>query len=233
MMGPTRHCVLPPTTPFFTALSDPAALVPLSRFPSPPPSRYANLSNPNPAPFSLFFHSRVRHVKAIVEDDHDMADLISENDEFGWCVFFAPVAFLLSPTEQTDRQGMNVPFPAHPHRRPWHATHVAPIHHQQSCVHSHRSYFAPLLPIFYPESIRSVLSLGDLDGDGAPEIAVAAETSPAQENQPSIHMIFLQPQADNNAAATATKKRNMKEERKDRGAMQDRMGERAGERRRE
>jgi hypothetical protein len=39
-----------------------------------------------------------------------------------------------------------------------------------------------------------VTNLGDLDGDGAPELAVAAETSPGYDNQPSIHMVFLQPQ---------------------------------------
>ena len=49
-------------------------------------------------------------------------------------------------------------------------------------------------------------NLGDLDGDGAPELAIAAETSPGYDNQPSIHMVFLQPQATATQYA-ATKKR--------------------------
>ncbi|KAM3569185.1 hypothetical protein VYU27_008712 [Nannochloropsis oceanica] len=40
----------------------------------------------------------------------------------------------------------------------------------------------------------SVASLGDLDGDGIPDLAVAAETSPSHTNVPSIHMIYLAPQ---------------------------------------
>lgn len=30
---------------------------------------------------------RVKHLKALVEDDHELHDLIAENDEFGWCVY--------------------------------------------------------------------------------------------------------------------------------------------------
>ena len=37
-----------------------------------------------PPPTSSFF--RVRHFKALVEDDHELSDLIFENHEFGWCV---------------------------------------------------------------------------------------------------------------------------------------------------
>lgn len=40
----------------------------------------------------------------------------------------------------------------------------------------------------------SLCSLGDLDGDGVVDIAVASETSPGHDNQPSIHMVFLAPQ---------------------------------------
>jgi len=40
----------------------------------------------------------------------------------------------------------------------------------------------------------SVASLGDLDGDGIPDLAVAAETSPGYSNQPSLHVIYLAPQ---------------------------------------
>lgn len=28
----------------------------------------------------------MKHLKALVEDDHELHDLIAENDEFGWCV---------------------------------------------------------------------------------------------------------------------------------------------------
>lgn len=45
---------------------------------SPPHQQYQ--SNPNP-------NNRVKHLKALVDDDHELHDLIHENDEFGWCVY--------------------------------------------------------------------------------------------------------------------------------------------------
>ena len=75
---------------------------------------------------SLDKDAKVKHFKAMVETDHELGELVSENDEFGW----------------------------------------------------------------------SLCSMGDLDGDGVVDLAVAAETSPGYSNQPSIHMVYLAPQDD-------------------------------------
>lgn len=51
----------------------------------------------------------------------------------------------------------------------------------------------------------SVTSLGDLDGDGVPDLAVAAETSPGETNHPSLYMLFLAKQDEGPGAAGAAR----------------------------
>ena len=56
----------------------------------------------------------------------------------------------------------------------------------------------------------SVLSLGDVDGDGIVDLAVAAETSPGRRKHACLHMIYLAPQDDPPAAAVAAAEKKKK-----------------------
>lgn len=64
-------------------------------------------------PIHTLINHRVRHLKALVEDDHELHDLVSENDEFGWCV---PLPILPSPSrslKSIPTSHLSPPLPFH------------------------------------------------------------------------------------------------------------------------